>query len=110
MLEKFKNLILFSLFIFIFIVSVYSALSESRVFDEITHVNAGYQFLVNQDFRYDPFNPPLAREIISVPLLFAKNAVNDPVLFWPRFMSIIFLLLLGFIVFRFSTILYGKMA
>lgn len=86
-----------------------SARSESPTYDELTHVNAGYEFLVNHDFRVEPFNPPLARELIAIPTLFDKDkTLNDLNLFFPRSVVIIFTLCLGVLVYLFSKKLYGR--
>ena len=106
-LIKLFPLILLPIIMLIFLLS--AALSESRVYDEITHVNAGYEFVVHHDFRFDPFNPPFARELIALPAILNKNAVfSDLTLFWPRFVVITFTLGLGFLVYLFSKKLYGK--
>lgn len=80
---------------------------ESRVFDEITYVKAGYGFLTKHDFRLDPFNPPLAREIVALPVLINKSNLDDPVLFWPRLMVLFFSLSLALLVYIFTKKLYG---
>ena len=85
-----------------------SALNESLTFDEFTHVQAGYQFLTNQDFRYDPFNPPLARELVSAPVIFGIEKLNDPLLFYSRAVSILTTLLLAVLVYIIAKNLYGR--
>jgi hypothetical protein len=107
MLKKISWLIVGLILALMCFLLVISAKSESRIYDEITYVNAGYHFIINKDFRYDPFNPPFAKEIISIPAIFNKNLINDPILFWPRFVTIIFALMLGIIVFLFAKKLYG---
>lgn len=89
---------------------VASIFKESPVYDEILHVNAGYQFLTKQDFRVEPFNPPLAREVVALPLLFNPKLQNDLILFWPRLMVVIFTLALAVLVYLFSQKLYGPKA
>jgi hypothetical protein len=110
MLKKIKNIVVPLILLFLFCVLIFSAKSESRVFDEKTQVNAGYQFLVNKDFRYDPFNPPFARELIALPILLDKNLLNDNSLFLPRLVTILFTLGLGYLIFIFSKKLYGLYA
>ncbi len=97
-----------SLFIVMLFFLMSGTLTESPVFDEITHLNAGYEFLVHHDFRYEPLNPPLARELIAIPELANRKAVmNDLRLILPRFIVIIFTLSLGLIVYLFSKKLFG---
>jgi 4-amino-4-deoxy-L-arabinose transferase-like glycosyltransferase len=83
---------------------------ESPTYDEITFTEAGYQFLVNKDFRYDPFNPPLAREIIALPALIQKYAIYDRNIFWPRIMVVIFTILLALLVYVFARRLFGMLS
>jgi len=108
MLRNLKNFIVPLLLLLLFTLLILSAVSESRVFDEITHVNAGVGFVVNKDFRLDPFNPPLAREILAIPAIINKSVLKDPTLFWPRMVSILFTVLLGIVVYLFAKKLYGK--
>ncbi|MDO8610148.1 MAG: glycosyltransferase family 39 protein [bacterium] len=89
---------------------VSSGLRESPTYDEITYVEDGYQFLVNQDFRFDPFSPPLAKEIIALPALINKVVLRDLVIFWPRMMVILFTIALGIIVYLFSKRMFGNLA
>ncbi|MFH1187196.1 MAG: glycosyltransferase family 39 protein, partial [Candidatus Levyibacteriota bacterium] len=110
MSKLFEKIIIGILLFTIFLLLTLSSVSESRVYDEIVHVNSGYQFLVNQDFRYDPFNPPFARELIALPLLINKQFANDPLLFYPRLVVIIFSVLLAFLVYLFSKKLFGGLA
>ncbi|MCL4386083.1 MAG: phospholipid carrier-dependent glycosyltransferase [Cyanobacteria bacterium] len=83
---------------------------ESLVFDEVLHLEAGKAFLMKHDFRAEPFNPPLAREIIAFPLLFNKNILQDPIYFWPRMIVVLFTLSLALLVFSLSRKLFGKKA
>lgn len=93
-----------------FFLQVNLIFKESRVFDEHLFINAGYQFLTKKDFTADPYNPPLAREITSFPLLFNINLINDPFLFWPRLMVVFFSLGLSFLLYKWSSKLWGKKA
>jgi hypothetical protein len=110
MLNFLKKIAVPLLLFLLFLLLTLSAVSESRVFDEITHVNAGIGFVVNKDFRLDPFNPPLARELLAIPAIINKTVVKDPTLFWPRMVSILFTVLLGIVVYIFAKKLYGKAA
>jgi 4-amino-4-deoxy-L-arabinose transferase-like glycosyltransferase len=46
--------------------------------DEPSHVTAGYAYLRMGDFRLYAVNPPLAKEIAAIPLLFLKLNPPDP--------------------------------
>ncbi|MDP3987958.1 MAG: glycosyltransferase family 39 protein [Candidatus Levybacteria bacterium] len=110
-----KNKILEVLFVFSMLVVLFallfnSVVRESRAYDEVTYVNAGYGFLTRHDFRLDPFNPPLARELVALPMLFDKNIVNDPTLFWPRIVVVIVTLLFGLLIYFFGKKLFGTKA
>lgn len=103
------NKLLWPFLLILFILLLISTFSESLTYDELTHLNVGYEILKNHEFRYDIFNPPLTKEIFSFPSLFNKNLViNNLILFYPRLITIFFTLGLGFIVYKFSESLYGK--
>lgn len=93
-----------------FLLLVGSINSESPTYDEVTYAEAGYQFLTNKDFRFDPFNPPLAREIIALPALVQRSVIYNRVIFWPRMMVVLFTLALGFLVYVFSKKMFGGLA
>jgi len=84
--------------------------SESPTYDEVTYTEGGYQFLVNKDFRFDPFNPPLAKEILAIPAIINKSVIYDPVIFWPRVMVVLSSITLAIIVYLFSKNLFGNRA
>lgn len=105
-----KKIIIVALFLILAIQLIGSTLRESPVFDEIAFAPAGYEFLVHHDFRAEPFSPPLTREIIALPMLFDKNVMNDKVFFAPRMMVVLFTLLLGVVIYKFSKKLYGENA
>lgn len=110
MLLKLKSVelsfVIFCIIILSFLL-VSSIFRESWVYDEKLHINAGYMFLTKKDFRAEPFNPPLARELISLPLLFNYDYLKDPFLLWPRIVVVIFTILLALSVYIFSRKLYG---
>ena len=80
---------------------------ESRTFDEILHLEAGLVFWQKRDFTIEPFNPPLARELIVLPLLFDQKIIDDPYLFWPRIITVLFSLGLAVIVYLWSKSLFS---
>ncbi len=46
-----------------------SALRESLTYDEIVHLQEGYNHLVNHTFAIDTNNPPLVRELAAIPFV-----------------------------------------
>jgi predicted membrane-bound dolichyl-phosphate-mannose-protein mannosyltransferase len=42
---------------------------KSATFDEVTHLPAGYSYLIERSIRYNPQHPPLIKEICALPLL-----------------------------------------
>lgn len=81
---------------------------ESRTYDEILHLEAGLKFWKEKDFTIEPFNPPLARELVSLPMLMDQGIIKDPFLFYPRIITVIFSLFLGVLVYLFSKDIFGK--
>lgn len=98
------------LIIFFLFLEIKSLLGESWVYDEKLHLEAGYTFLTKHDFRQEPFNPPLMREITALPLLISPAIFKDPILFWPRIMIVFLTLILGLLVFTWAKKLYGEKA
>lgn len=91
--------ILLAIFLFLQVSCIFR---ESRTYDEILHLEAGLVFWQKKDFTIEPFNPPLARELIALPLLFDQKIIDDPYLFWPRVVVVLFSLGLGGIVYFWS--------
>lgn len=108
--------------------------ANSPTCDEVAHhIASGYSYLKTGDFRLNPANPPLMRQIAAFPLLFMglKSPIgdvawqennpslfgrqffyelgNDPekIIFWSRFPMALLSLLLGFFVFIWSRKLFG---
>src|SRR5258708_1905720 len=51
---------------------VASMRQESQIYDEATHLAAGYSYLTTGDYRLNPEHPPLSKMLAAVPLLFLK--------------------------------------
>lgn len=109
---------------------LYRAATETTIFDETSHIAAGYSYAVLRDYRLNPEHPPLVKLAAALPLalqdisfpidspswteeingqwvvgeqfLFGGN--NDPVsiTLWARLAPILFTLALGVILFRFA--------
>ena len=102
--------------------------------DEIAHhVASGYSYLITRDFRMNPSNPPLVRELSALPLLFLNLKLpldsqawidgNSPVfgrqffyelntnagaiIYWARIPIAMLSLALGLLIFLWSSSLYG---
>jgi len=120
-----------------FLLVIYCIKQNAPTCDEIAHhIASGYSYLKMRDFRINPANPPLIREISALPLLFLSlkapfdlksweegnspvfgrqffyESGNDPdkIIFWARFPIAILSVILGFLVFLWSRALYGDKA
>jgi len=67
------NLLLGLLFVFILLLLVGAARSNSATTDESVHVFTGHTYLTRGDFRLDPEHPPFLKEISAVPILAISN-------------------------------------
>ena len=106
--SKFE-LISIAIFICIFIWLLMSGIfRESAVYDEKLHLDAGHIFLTKHDFRAEPFNPPFAREIIALPSIFDLKTNNDPILFYPRLMTVIIATIFSLYFYWFSRKTFGR--
>jgi hypothetical protein len=64
---------------------------KSATFDEVTHLPAGYSYLVEHSIRYNPQHPPLIKEICALPLLlldlrYPENASENEWIFGKEFL------------------------
>jgi len=136
--EKLKHqwLVVATLLILFFGMSVYSMSLKSITNDELTHITSGYSYLKSFDFRMNPEHPPLMKLLAGFPLLFLdpvfptdhpswvegkqwvfgaqflyfQNDNTDQLIFWARLPMVLIGLLLGFFIFLFAKDLYGKNA
>lgn len=116
--------------------AVLSMKDDSPTVDEIVHIPAGYTYLTTQEYRFNPFHPPLVKDFAAFPLLlldlnfprddpswvdnvndqwdfgskFFYKFENDPdqILFWARMPMVILMLLLGIFLFWWAWKLGGK--
>ena len=51
---------------------------NSQTIDEAMHVAAGYSYLAKGDFRIEPQNPPLIKELLALPLFLAYRLPFNP--------------------------------
>src|SRR5438132_2361069 len=56
------------LVLFFVIQGIFFIRANSPTYDEAMHVAAGYSYLATGDFRLEPENPPLIKEILALPL------------------------------------------
>ena len=52
--------------------------ANSQTIDEAMHVAAGYSYLAKGDFRIEPQNPPLIKELLALPLFLAYRLPFNP--------------------------------
>ena len=51
---------------------------NSQTIDEAMHIAAGYSYLATRDFRIEPQNPPLIKELLALPMLMAYGLPFRP--------------------------------
>jgi 4-amino-4-deoxy-L-arabinose transferase-like glycosyltransferase len=109
---------------------------DSPTYDEPGNIACGYSYLLTGDFRMGLAQPPLAKMLTALPLLFSRPVLNlhnsswiwaddlalareflyqsgndaESIVFWTRLPSVILCLILGFFVFKWSRELYGPRA
>jgi len=133
------NIIAACLLLFVFFICLFSMSGDSLTMDELAHLPAGYSYLTQKDMRLNPEHPPLIKELAAFPLVFIKginfpseikawkNDVNgqwdfgnnflfksnnpaDKMIFWGRIPMILFLILLGFYIFKWTKEAFGNKA
>jgi len=120
----------------LFVVTLFSALPESAIMDELAHIPASYSYIAEQDYRLNPEHPPLAKDLAGIPLLFLhlnfptdipawETDVNgqwimgsvflyesgnnpDQILFWARLPLMLLAMLFGWLFYRWASSLYGE--
>jgi hypothetical protein len=66
------------LLLLFFIQGVLFIRANSQTYDEAMHLAAGYSYLVTRDFRLEPQNPPLIKEILALPVFLAYRLPFNP--------------------------------
>ena len=51
--------------------------ANSQTVDEAMHLAAGYSYLAKKDFRIEPQNPPLIKELLALPLFLVITAFQS---------------------------------
>jgi len=119
-----------------FILMFFSSWNDSATFDEVAHIPAGYSYLTQRDYRLNPEHPPLIKDLSAIPLLFLKlnfptdikawtedvngqwdmgriflyEAGNNPdqILRFSRFPIMLLALIFGWLLFKWTSRLYGN--
>ncbi|PIP27693.1 MAG: hypothetical protein COX30_00525 [Candidatus Moranbacteria bacterium CG23_combo_of_CG06-09_8_20_14_all_39_10] len=81
-LEKKYKIIILVILIFIAVVSILNAKNDSLIYDEDSHIPAGYSYLTQHDMRLNPEHPPLLKDLIALPLLFINPKFDTTQNFW----------------------------
>jgi dolichyl-phosphate-mannose-protein mannosyltransferase len=68
-LDRSRSVLTLVLLAVVLIVPAVIMNEKSATFDEVTHLPAGYSYLVERSIRYNPQHPPLIKEICALPLL-----------------------------------------
>ena len=131
---KYSGIVATLLLILMFFLGLFSMLGDSGTTDEVAHIPAGYTYLQYQDFRLNPEHPPLIKMMSGLPLQFlgvtfpteelAWEEANqwesgwkfiyhddndaDQILFWARLPILLFSILLGLYVYKWTREVYSK--
>jgi len=62
------------------VIMVFSSLGDSVVKDEIAYIGAGYSYITTGDYRLDPEQPPLVKDISAI-LPYIYMAFTSPINF-----------------------------
>src|SRR5215470_8167696 len=65
------------LFVFVF-QGISFIRANSPTYDEAMHLAAGYSYLAKRDFRLEPQNPPLIKQLLTLPLFLSYALPFDP--------------------------------
>ncbi len=68
-LERCRCIAVLVLLAVVMVVPAIIMTEKSATFDEVTHLPAGYSYLIEHSIRYNPQHPPLIKEICALPLL-----------------------------------------
>lgn len=132
--RKLDYILILVLLIALFLQATLSMRQKSPTCDEAAHhIAVGYSFLKTGDFRLNSTGPPLIQELAAIPLLFMKlklpldrpswinidrtafskeflygyNKNSDEIVFFSRLVIVFLSILLGVLIYNFSSKLYG---
>jgi Dolichyl-phosphate-mannose-protein mannosyltransferase len=66
------------LVLFFIIQGIFFIRANSQTYDEAMHLAAGYSYLAKRDFRINPENPPLNKELLALPLFLGYKLPFNP--------------------------------
>ena len=66
------------LLLLFFIQGIFFIRANSQTYDEAMHIAAGYSYLAKRDFRIEPQNPPLIKELQALPLFLIHKLPFSP--------------------------------
>lgn len=120
------------------VMGFFSMIQDSLTMDELSHIPAGYSYILKRDYRINPEHPPLIKDLAGLPLLTLDlkfpdthpswvNNINDQWEFGREFMwrlgndadtiillarlpMLLILLILGYYIFRFAKERGGNIA
>ena len=135
-MDKITKIFVISLLSVMFILMFFSSWNESATFNEKNNITAGYSYLSRRDYRLNPENPPLIKDLAAFPLLFLNlkfptnipawtTAINgqwkegkvflyesgndpDKILHFARFPIMLLALFFGWLLFKWARSLYGN--
>lgn len=136
-MPKLTNIFAFFLLAWMILAMFFSVRGDSLTMDELSHLPAGYSYVSQKDMRINPEHPPLVKDLAGIPLLFIKSIkfpyestawkddVNgqwafgstllfhsgnpaDKMIFWGRLPMLLFVLILGIYIFKWSKELFGN--
>lgn len=90
-LERYWWVAAFLLLAVVIVIPAVIMTEKSATFDEVTHLPAGYSYLIERSIRYNPQHPPLIKEICALPLLllhlrYPENPPNNEWVFGKEFL------------------------
>src|SRR5437016_7152484 len=66
------------LVLFFVIQGIFFIRANSPTYDEAMHLAAGYSYLATGDFRLEPQNPPLIKELLALPIFLIYRLPFNP--------------------------------
>jgi dolichyl-phosphate-mannose-protein mannosyltransferase len=126
-LDSIRGMAFLVLLAVVIIVPAIIMTEKSATFDEVTHLPAGYSYLIERSIRYNPQHPPLIKEICALPLLLLDLRYPEPppenewifgreflfrqdaqrILFWGRMPALLLSLSMASLVAVWATHLWG---
>src|SRR5215510_11262441 len=99
-IRHFWRVVVILLLAVVFIVPAAIMSEKSPTFDEVSHLPAGYSYLIERAIRHNPQHPPVVKEF-----LFRQNAQR--IIFWGRFFALLLSLGMALVVLLWATHLWG---